>query len=269
MRLGGFVIHGNAADTLGRCLDGLAAVCDEVVAVDSESTDGSAELARTRGARQLVHPWQGYGAARAAAAAALAHCDYLFFLDSDEWLEDEAVRALRAWKASSPAAPAYTLLRRDWAELPTGRFLFASDPHVRLARPAHTRWTPRMLVHEALPREGAEPLDAVVEHRFATSLEGFRAKEERYALLWALQAQAEGRRGKWPPLQAPAHALRLALFKGALLRGGLPALRLAWGFGRYHARKYQLLAALRAGARPELSRALEEGRLEELFRLLP
>jgi glycosyltransferase involved in cell wall biosynthesis len=269
MRLGGFVIHGNAATTLGRCLDGLTSVCDEVLAVDSRSTDGSAELVRERGARHLVHPWQGYGAARAVAAEALAGCDYLFFLDSDEWLEDEAVRALRAWKASSPDAPAYTLVRRDWAELPTGRFLFASDPHVRIARPSHARWTPRMLVHEALPREGAEPLQAVVEHRFATSLESFRAKEERYALLWALQAAAEGRRGKWPPLQAPAHALRLALFKGALLRGGLPALRLAWGFGRYHARKYQLLRALRAGAHPELSRALQAGRLEELFRLLP
>lgn len=269
MRLGGFVIHGNAAATLGRCLDGLAAVCDEVLAVDSESTDGSAELDRAHGARRVVHPWQGYGAARAAAAAALAHCDYLFFLDSDEWLEEAAVRTLRAWKTSAPAAPAYTVIRRDWAELPTGRFLFASDPHVRMARPAHARWTPRMLVHEALPREGAEPLDAVVEHRFATSLEEFRAKEERYALLWALQAQAEGRRAKWPPLQAPAHALRLSVFKGALLRGGLPALRLAWGFGRYHARKHELLRALRAGAHPELTRALEAGRLEELFRLLP
>lgn len=269
MRLGGFVIHGDAAATLGRCLDGLAAVCDELVAVDSGATDGSAELARARGARRIALPWQGYGAARAAAAEALRRCDYLFFLDSDEWLEAPAVEALRAWRASSPAAPAYTVIRRDWAELPTGRFLFASDPHVRLARPDHARWTRRMLVHEALPREGAAPLDAVVEHRFATSLEAFRAKEERYALLWALQAQAEGRRGKWPALQAPAHALRLAVFKGALLRGGIPALRLAWGFGRYHARKYELLRALRAGAHPELARALAEDRLEALFRMLP
>lgn len=269
MRLGGFVIHGDAATTLGRCLDGLAAVCDELVAVDSGATDGSAELARARGARRVMLPWQGYGAARAAAAEALRHCDYLFFLDSDEWLEPPAVEALRAWKASSPAAPAYTVIRRDWAELPTGRFLFASDPHVRLARPAHARWTRRMLVHEALSREGAAALDAVVEHRFATSLEGFRAKEERYALLWALQAQAEGRTGKWPALQAPAHALRLGVFKGALLRGGLPALRLAWGFGRYHARKYELLRALRAGAHPELVRALADDRLEMLFRMLP
>jgi glycosyltransferase involved in cell wall biosynthesis len=269
MRLGGFVIHGNAADTLARALDSLGAVCDEVVAVDSESSDGSAELVRARGARHLVHPWQGYGSARAAAARALAHCDYLFFLDSDEWLEPEAVEQLRAWKGSGPAAPFYTLVRRDWAELGGRRFLFASDPHVRIARPARTTWTPRMLVHEALPREGAEPVDAVIEHRFATSIPGFRAKEERYALLWALQAHAEGRRAKWPLAQAPAHAIRLALFKGALFRGGRAALALAWGFGRYHARKHALLRELASGAYPDLVKAFAEGRVGDVYRALP
>lgn len=269
MRLGGFVIHGDAGATLGRCLDSLAAVSDELVAVDSGSTDGSAELARARGARRIAHPWQGYGSARAAAAEALRRCDYLFFLDSDEWLEPAAIQALRDWKASAPTAPAYVMTRRNWAELPTGRFLFSTEPHVRLARPAHAGWTPRMLVHEAIPGEGAAPLDAVVEHRFATSVEGFAQKADRYALLWALQADAEGRPGKWPALQAPAHAVRFAIFKGAVLRGGLPALRLAWGFGRYHARKYELLRALRAGAHPELTRALAEDRLEALFRQLP
>ena len=68
MRLGGFVIHGNNADTLARCLDAIAAVADEVVAVDSCSSDGSAELARSRGIRQVVHRWEGYGAARQVAA---------------------------------------------------------------------------------------------------------------------------------------------------------------------------------------------------------
>jgi len=108
-----------------------------------------------------------------------------------------------------------------------------------------------------------------IEHRFATSLEAFRAKEERYALLWAVRAHAEGRRAKWPPLQAPAHAVRLALLRGAAFRGGLPALRLAWGFGRYHARKHALLRELRAGGHAELARAYAEGRLADLYRLLP
>ena len=259
MRFGGFVIHGNAAPTLGRCLDSLAAVCDELVAVDSGASDGSAELAVARGARRISHPWEGYGAARAVAARALSRCDYLFFLDSDEWLEPEAIARLRAWKASGPCAPYYTIVRRDWAELSTGRFLFASDPHVRIARPERASWTSRMLVHEALPRGEALPTGALVEHRFATSIAEFRAKEERYALLWAIQAHAEGRRAKWPALQTPAHAVRLGLLKGALFRGGAAGLALAWGFGRYHARKHALSGRCAAGSTPSSSARSRRG----------
>jgi (heptosyl)LPS beta-1,4-glucosyltransferase len=269
VRLGGFVIHGDAAATLPACLDALGAVCDEVVAVDSGSRDGSADLVRARGMRRIEHPWEGYGAARAVAARALSGCDYLFFLDSDEWLVASELERLRAWKASAPSAPYYTVVRRDWADLPGGRFVFASDPHVRIARPERATWTARMLVHEALPRGEALSTGVVIEHRFATSLASFRAKEERYALLWALQAHAEGRRPKWPALQTPAHALRLAVAKGALFRGGRAALALAWGFGRYHARKHALLRELRRGAYPDLVRALAEERFADVYRMIP
>ena len=140
MRLGGYVIHGNAAETLPRCLDSLLAVCDEVVAVDSASTDGSADLDRARGVRVVSHPWEGYGAARAVGARALAGCDYQLFLDSDEWFGPEAIEALRAWKRSGPTAPRYVLLRNDWAELPTGRFVFRTEHHVRIARRDAATW---------------------------------------------------------------------------------------------------------------------------------
>lgn len=269
MRLGGFVIHGDAAATLGRCLDGLSAVCDEVVAVDSESTDGSAELARARGARRVLHPWQGYGAARAAAAAALAHCDYLFVLDSDEWLEADAVRALRAWKASSPDAPHYSLVRRDWAELPHRRFLFRTERHVRLVRRDHARWEPSMIVHEALPPAPTVRLDAHVEHRFATSVEAMRSKVDRYALLWAIRFHAEGRRAKPPALQKVVHALKESLVHGAIFRGGRDGVRLAEAVAHYHARKYALLGDVRRGGHPELVRAFAERRFADVYRLLP
>jgi hypothetical protein len=59
------------------------------------------------------------------------------------------------------------------------------------------------------------------------------------------------------------------LLKGAVFRGGVAALALAWGFGRYHARKHALLRAVRRGAHAELVRALEEGRLRDLQRMLP
>jgi (heptosyl)LPS beta-1,4-glucosyltransferase len=269
MKLGGYVIHGNARETLPRCLDSLLAVCDEVVAVDSGSTDGSAELDRARGVRVVQHPWEGYGAARAVAAKALAHCDYQLFLDSDEWFEPGTIERLRAWKASGPMAPRYVLLRHDWAELPTGRFVFRTEHHVRLARSDAATWDRSMVVHEALPREGAVETGIPFEHRFVTDVGALAAKEDRYALLWALAAHRDGRRAKAPLPSKVVHALRFALAKGALLRGGAAGWRLSWTVASYHGRKHELLAELQAGGFPEARRALAEGRYADLYALLP
>jgi glycosyltransferase involved in cell wall biosynthesis len=269
MRLGGFVIHGNNADTLGPCLDSLQAVADEVVAVDSCSRDGSAELVRERGVRHVVHPWEGYGAARAAAAKALAGFDYLLYLDSDERLLPDAIEALRRWKASRPDAPYYALVLRDWAELPTGRFLFRTQRTNRLVRADHAVWTPRLIVHESLPPDRTVRLPIAIEHRFTTSVEDMRAKVERYAMLWAVRFHAEGRRAKPPEVERAVHFAREALLKGSVFRGGTQALRLAAAVAHHHARKYALLREVERGGHRELVRAYAEGRLAELYRMLP
>src|SRR5512138_3573203 len=114
MRLGGFVIHGDNARTLGPCLESLAAVCDDLVAVDSGSCDGSAALAAAHGFRVLRRPWEGFGAARAAAVGALTGCDWILFLDSDEWLEAPAREAIRRFKKAPPDLPYVALTRRNW-----------------------------------------------------------------------------------------------------------------------------------------------------------
>lgn len=269
VRLGGYVIHGDARDTLPRCLDSLLAVCDEVVAVHSGSTDGSADLDRERGVRVIDHPWEGYGAARAVAARALAHCDYQLFLDSDEWFEPPAIEALRAWKGAGPAEARYVLLRNDWAELPTGRFRFRTEHHVRIARRDAATWDRSMVVHEALPRAGAVETGITFEHRFVTDIAALGAKEDRYALLWALAAHRDGRRAKAPLPSKVLHALRFALAKGALLRGGAQGWRLAKTVASYHGRKHELLAEVAAGGHAEARRALAEGRYGDLYALLP
>lgn len=268
MRLGAFVIHGNNVSTLGRCLDSLAAVAESCVAVDTGATDGSADLARVRGVRRLELRWEGYGAARARGAEALHDCDYVFFLDSDEWLEPPAIEALRAWKGAAPDAPHYALVRRDWATLDGRRFLFRKERHVRLVRRDSALWTRDMIVHEALPPAETVQLPVALEHQFADDVGSMRAKMERYALLWAIRYRRAPRRVKPPALQHLAHFLREAVLKGAALRGGLPALRLARAVAWNHARKYELLRDVRAGAHAELVRAYDAGQLEELFRML-
>jgi glycosyltransferase involved in cell wall biosynthesis len=268
IRLGGFVIHGDNLGTLARCLDSLRALSDTCVAVDSGSRDGSAELVRERGIPRLPRRWEGYGAARAAAVEALQGCDYLFFLDSDEWLEPEAVAALQAWKGSAPRAPHYSLGRRDWAQLGGRRFLYRTERHVRLVRRDAALWDRRMIVHEALPPAETVRLPVMLEHSFADDLGSMRTKVERYALLWAIRFRLDRRPAKPPLVQHVAHLLRETLLKGSVFRGGLRAVGLADAVAYHHARKYALLQEVRRGAHAELVEAFERDRLEDLFRLL-
>lgn len=261
VRLGGFVIHGSDVSTLPACIESLRAVADEVVAIDSGATSPVV------GARTIKHAWEGYGSARAAAVRALEGCDWVLYLDSDERLDGPAREALRAWKASGSQAPAHHLPVRDWAELPTGRFLYRTHHRARLVRRELAAWKPEMIVHEALGRPDAVRLDAPIEHRFAVGIPQRSAKEELYALLWAVRANAEGRRGKLPWLQRPAMFVRDAFFKGAAWRGGVAGLKLAWTVAAYHSRKYELLRELRAGQHAELVSAFAARDYSRVFTL--
>jgi (heptosyl)LPS beta-1,4-glucosyltransferase len=267
VRLGGFVIHGNAKATLAASLESLKAVCAEVVAVDSGSTDGSAELVRAAQVRAVSHRWEGYGAARAAAVAALPDCDWLLYLDADEWLEAPARETLKAWAPPGDIA-AQLLPVHDWAELSSGRFRYRTHHRARLVRRDAAIWAPRMIVHEALSQQNTRRLDAPIEHHFATDVAARGQKEETYALLWAVRAHAEQRRAKTPWLQRPALFLRDAFFKGAFFRGGLAALKLAWTVAGYHSRKYERLRELSAGQHAPLVSAYAAGDYARVFSLI-
>jgi glycosyltransferase involved in cell wall biosynthesis len=268
MKLGGFVIHGNDAGTLDSCVRSLLATCDTVVAVDSESTDGSAELVRGLGVRSVSQRWRGYGAARARAVRELDGCDYVFFLDSDEHLREDARGAILAWKRSAPSLPHYRLPRRDLAHLDGRTFLFRTESHVRLVRRDAATWIDSMIVHESLPRRASGRVDASIEHLFTSDLASLAEKLDRYALLWAIRAHGEGRRPKSALLRGPAMFLRNAAWKGGMFRGGLAGARLATAVARYHEVKHRLLADISLGACCREVAAFREGRFEDLFAMV-
>lgn len=268
MRLGGFVIFGNSRPTLARCLDSLQAVADEVVAVDSQSTDGSAELVAQRGFRYVNTPWRGYGAARAEAAKLLSSFDYFFYLDADEWLEPAAIAMLRDLKLRGPSLPVYTVKRRNWVELPSKRFLFYTDTKARIVRREFALWNEKMIVHEALPSLPSQPSGACIEHTFATSIDDRAAKDDRYALLWAVRMAAAGRTPKPASLERAAHSFRHLVLYGGLMRGGADGARLATAMGRYHGRKHEFLRRVRAGEFAEIVSAYSGGDYERVMKLV-
>jgi (heptosyl)LPS beta-1,4-glucosyltransferase len=248
--LSGVVVACNEADRIERCVASLRAVCTEVLVVDSGSSDDTRERAAALGARVIEQPWLGF-ARQKNLAISLAAQPWVLLLDADEWLDADALDALRALFASGrlDGADVVRLPRRT-------RFLgsvmrhgsFAAEPVERLFR-AHCRHE-ELAVHERLDTRGQRVIAAPVrmEHDTARSEAEYWAKLQRYAALWAGERAARatdaGRAIRVPPGRASAAALAY-LAKNLVLRGGLLDGPGAWRFHALHARyaalKYRLL----------------------------
>ncbi|AWM33616.1 glycosyltransferase family 2 protein [Hymenobacter nivis] len=103
------VITFNEAANIGRCLDALGDVADEVLVVDSFSTDNTVEICRARGARVVLNAFAGY-VEQKNFATAQARFDHVLQLDADEVLTEELRQSIQQAKADWQHA-AYALAR--------------------------------------------------------------------------------------------------------------------------------------------------------------
>ena len=90
----------NEEKLLKRCLDSYRPICDEIVIVDTGSTDRTKEIAA--GYTDLIYdyPWNNDFAAARNFAFSKANCDYIFSADADEVLDEENRQAFRKLKAA-------------------------------------------------------------------------------------------------------------------------------------------------------------------------
>ncbi len=92
------VITCNGGEDLQRCLESAKGVVDEIVAVDSNSTDGSAALVRRFGGRVIERAFSGYREQKVYAIGQASH-DLVLSLDQDEWLSEELRESILRVKA--------------------------------------------------------------------------------------------------------------------------------------------------------------------------
>ena len=144
--------------------------CDEIVVVDSGSTDDTVAIAKAAGATVVEHPWAGFGAQR---NVALDHAtsDWVLEIDADERISGELREEIRAFVRRPPADVKICVLPLRNRFL--GRRLgpSAKYPHyrARLFRRGAYRHDEARLVHEGLwPHERTWAMRGDLEHELAS-----------------------------------------------------------------------------------------------------
>ena len=194
------IITLNAASQLEACLQS-ARFADEIVVVDSGSTDGTQALAERHGARVIQQDWLGFGPQKQFAVEAARH-DWVLCLDADERVTPALQTAIESAleidqnSASTVAAPhAYRFPRCNRF---LGRYLKHGEGYpdwsLRLFNRRHARWSDDA-VHEKVVSDGPiGTLAGDLLHDSAESLSSYLTKQNRYTSLAADMALAAGKR---------------------------------------------------------------------------
>ena len=240
------IIARNEGDRIERCIAAARDIVDEIVVVDSGSTDDTVAKAEALGAKVFLHAWDGYGPQKRFAEDCAGN-DWILNLDADEVVTPELAREIAALMHSPEGLlPAYRFRQvtvypgrdrpRLWADF---------HNYVRLYDRRRVRF--RMSrVHDTVDT-GDYPvgqLDGVALHYSWRTLDHVRAKLESYT---DLQAK-ELKKPRWLILARLPFEYPILFFRYYILRrnftGGLFGLRIAHAIA--WARTRRLVKMLRA-----------------------
>ncbi len=188
------IITRNEETRLGDCVAS-APFADEVLVVDSGSSDGTVALAESLGCRVIHQPWLGYGPQKRFAVTQAAH-DWVLCLDADERVSAELAQSITRLLASSPAHGAYEMARCNRF---MGRWLRHGEGYpdwsLRLFDRQRAQWSEDP-VHEKVDSAGeVGRLDGDLLHHSEDGLDDYLHKQVAYSRAQAARQFANGRRG--------------------------------------------------------------------------
>lgn len=170
---------------------------DEVIVVDSESTDRTRELAESLGATVFVNPWPGFSAQKQYAVDRAGH-DWILSLDADERVSKELEEEIRGIQQVGAQADGYRIPRLSYY---MGRAIkhggWYPDMQLRLFDRRKGRWN-GALIHESFALQNGNVSGRLKGDLIHYSVENAahhqRMIAERYAPLGARKMYEEGRR---------------------------------------------------------------------------
>lgn len=219
-----FIIALNEADRIGHTIAAVRSLSDDILVVDSGSTDGTQAVAESLGARVIFNPWPGYGQQKYFAEEQCRH-DWLLNLDADEVLPSDLAAEIAAlFQAGAPAADAYKIRIAEIfpGEKAPHRFAYALAP-VRLYRKSKGRYS-LSPVHDRVdlqPHTRVGKLKGTIHHFSVRSLGEQMEKLNAYSDAQAADLDARGETISIARLLAefPANFIKAYIGRRHALRG--------------------------------------------------
>ena len=186
----------NEESRIGACIDSLAGIADEIIVVDSGSTDSTVSICRSKGCRVVERPMKGYGAQRQYATSLASHT-YVLAIDADEELSPAVRDTLMALKREGFSHRGYAFSRLNfYCGQPVKHCGWYPDTQVRLFDRRYANWNLRGVDERVIFHDNVEPyqVDGDILHYRCATPEEFAATEEAHARIDAGQIARSGRR---------------------------------------------------------------------------
>ncbi len=238
------ILTKNSASTIESAITGAMMVSDEVIIVDSGSTDDTVIVARELGAYVIPIQWNGYGDARNQGAAK-AKGDYILNIDADEVITEQLAKSINLVEISPKAI--YGFKRLNYLGTKAIRHgEWSKDKVWRLYNKHETRWD-LSDVHEKLRCNGLQKvlLKGVLRHYTADSIEAYQQKMDAYARLSARKYKSSKKKIGWLKMLASPlfNLLQNYIFRLGILDG-----KAGWDIAKthyhYNRNKYRYLQLL-------------------------
>ena len=192
------VITLNEEQRIQQCIESVP-FADEVVVVDSGSTDRTIEIAEQAGARVIHQHWLGYGRQKQYAVEQ-ANNGWVLSLDADEWLSVELSQSIqnillvpRLYAYQSPRCNRFM---GRWLKHGEGY----PDLSLRLFHRAYAEWSSDVVHEKVVAKEAVGVLSGDLLHESEETLQQYLDKQNRYTTLQAEQLHQKGKQFVLPKL---------------------------------------------------------------------
>lgn len=237
------IICKDAAGTIEKTIDSAFKVSDDVVVIDSGSTDGTIEIIDKTAAKLEQVKWNGYGDAKNAGNSIATH-DWILSLDADEWIDEDLVESIKHVQLANENY-LFTMYRLNYlGKKPIHYGEWRHDIVLRLFNKRNASWDISPVHEELLIKKPGQKvqLNGLLHHYTSPHIDIYKLKLRKYAELNAEKYYQKGKRAYWYKLYLSP---LINFIQNYILKGGFLDGKEGWQIALAHAgytyEKYRLL----------------------------